>query len=50
MTKTNSELFTLKNVGPAVYKDLTLLGIKSIKELAKEDPDDLYIQLQQITV
>lgn len=44
-----SELLTLKNVGPATYKDLCRLGIKSIKQLAKADPDKLYSRLQKLT-
>lgn len=43
------ELQTLANVGPATFKDLMLLNISSIKELAKADPDKLYMQLQLIT-
>ena len=45
----SSELLTLKNVGAATYKDLCALGIHSIKELAKANPDDLYIRLEKIT-
>lgn len=44
-----SELFKLKNVGQATYKDLTKLGIHSVAELAQEDPDELYVRLQIIT-
>lgn len=44
-----SELLSLKNVGSATYEDLTKLGIHSIKELAKADPDQLFIELQNIT-
>lgn len=48
-SKQINELMTLKNVGKATYQDLVVLGINSIKELAKCDPDDLYMRLQQIT-
>ena len=44
-----NELLTLKNVGQATYKDLCALGIYSIEELAKANPDELYIRLQEIT-
>ena len=44
-----SELLSLKNVGPATLKDLELLGIASIKELSKQDPDLLYESIQEIT-
>lgn len=40
------ELMTLMNVGPAILKDLQLLGIHSIFELAKADPDQLFETLQ----
>lgn len=44
-----SELFSLKNVGKAVYEDLQLLGISTIQQLAQYDPDELYERLGQIT-
>lgn len=34
------------NVGPATLKDLHLLGITTITQLAQLDPDQLYTQLQ----
>jgi hypothetical protein len=43
------ELLILKNVGRATYKDLIALKVYSIKQLAKEDPDELYLRLQKIT-
>ena len=44
-----NELLKLKNVGKAVLGDLKLVGITSIEQLAKQDPDDLYMKLQKIT-
>jgi hypothetical protein len=44
-----NELLTLMNVGKATYKDLEILGISSIDQLSKADPDELYSRLQQIT-
>jgi len=44
-----NELLTLMNVGEATYKDLEILGISSIDQLSKADPDELYSRLQQIT-
>ena len=41
-----SELLSLMNVGPATLQDLHLLGITTIAQLAKQDPDHLYTQLQ----
>jgi hypothetical protein len=46
---TKNELFSLMNVGPATYKDLEILGIHSIQQLSKADPDELYSRLQEIT-
>lgn len=47
--KLQSELLTLKNVGPATLRDLEILGISRISELAKKDPEKLYKQLEQKT-
>jgi predicted RecB family nuclease len=44
-----SELLSLKNVGPATLKDLSLLGITTIKQLANADPSQLYAHLEKIT-
>jgi hypothetical protein len=48
-TTLKNELFSLMNVGPATYKDLEILGITSIQQLSKEDPDELYARIQQVT-
>ena len=45
----NSELLDLMNVGKAMNKDLEILGITSVQQLAKQDPDRLYKKLQEIT-
>jgi hypothetical protein len=44
-----SELRSLMNVGPATEKDLVLLGITTIEQLAQANPDELYERLQKIT-
>lgn len=44
-----SALLNLKNVGKATYEDLTKLKIHSVGELAKADPDELYLRIQKIT-
>jgi len=44
-----SELLRLKNLGPQTLADLHLLGITTIEELAKCDPDELFQRLQIIT-
>ena len=43
------QLRQLRNVGPATLKDLELLGIDSVEQLAKANPDELYLRLQEIT-
>lgn len=48
-TKNNKELLSLKNVGKATLADLQLLGITTIKQLKKQNPDSLYTKLQKIT-
>ena len=42
-------LIGLKNVGKAVLKDLSLLGITSIEELAHKDPTLLFQELERRT-
>lgn len=45
----SSDLRTLMNVGQATYQDFLSLGITSIVELARAQPDELYLRLQKIT-
>lgn len=49
MSKPKSELLNLKNVGEAILKDLHLLGIETIEQLKRQDPDHLFEELQKIT-
>jgi nucleotidyltransferase/DNA polymerase involved in DNA repair len=44
-----NELLSLRNVGKAFLKDLEILGIKTIDQLATQDADYLYSELQRIT-
>jgi len=39
------ELQKLKNVGPAIARDLVMIGVKDPKDLAKMNPDDMYKRL-----
>jgi hypothetical protein len=39
------ELQKLPNVGPSVARDLILIGVKDPKDLAKMNPDEMYIRL-----
>ncbi len=42
-------LLALRNIGPAMRGDLKLLGVRSPAQLARHDPDRLYLRLQKIT-
>jgi hypothetical protein len=44
-----NNLLHLGNVGQATQKDLVKLDIYSVEELAKADPDELYLRMQKIT-
>jgi hypothetical protein len=44
-----SELGELRNIGKAMLRDFELLGISSVKQLAKCDADRLYERIQSIT-
>ena len=46
MTRALSEL---RSVGPATVRDLRLLGITTVEELAARDPQELYESLQYLT-
>lgn len=43
------KLQNLKNVGKATLTDLHLLGIYSVKDLAEQDPTDLFYQMEKIS-
>ena len=46
--RTSAErLRTLMNVGPAMERDLTVLGIRNIAELASADASDLFHRLER---
>ena len=43
------DLMALKNIGPAMRRDLALLGISSVAQLAPREPDALYTALERKT-
>jgi predicted flap endonuclease-1-like 5' DNA nuclease len=43
------ELLALRNIGPAMRRDFALLGISSVAQLARQNPDRLYARLQKLT-
>ena len=48
MKKKERELKDLISIGPAMLRDFELLGIRSVAELAKQDPKKLYVRLRRI--
>ena len=49
MLERTVELGDLYSVGPAMLRDFELLGIRSIKQLAKQNPERMYRKLERIT-
>lgn len=49
MTTEVASLSELRNVGKATLADLQLLGVNSVAQLAKQNPDNLYMQLCHLT-
>ena len=43
------ELQQLPAVGPSIAADLRRLGVKSVRDLARRDPERLYARLREIT-
>jgi hypothetical protein len=43
------ELLALRNIGPAMRRDLRLLGVGSVRQLARCSPERLYRRLEQLT-
>ena len=48
MKATTRGLAELISVGPAMQRDFALLGIRSVEQLAKQDPDRLYEKLGRV--
>jgi hypothetical protein len=51
MTMQNSsrQLRNLTSVGPAILRDFERLGVKTVAQLAREEPKELYKRLCRIT-
>jgi hypothetical protein len=43
------ELLALANIGPAMRRDLKLLGIDAVAQLARQDADKMYLKLSALT-
>lgn len=49
MPAKKDNLKDLRNVGKATLRDLNILGIKSVEDLAHKDPTELFEQLERLT-
>ena len=49
MTREERQLGDLVSIGPAMLRDFELLGVRSVAQLARRDPEKLYEKLCQIT-
>ncbi len=47
--ETQRRLQDLISVGPAMLRDFEMLGIRSVKELARQEPKKMYGKLQKLT-
>jgi hypothetical protein len=43
------ELMCLPSVGPSIAADLRSLGVRSVRDLARRDPEKLYSRLCELT-
>jgi hypothetical protein len=48
MAKTTRELADLLSIGPAMLRDFELLGIRSVAQLARQNPRRLYEKLVRV--
>ena len=49
MTTGERHLRDLVSIGPAMLRDFELLGIRSVKQLARQKPESLYEKLCRVT-
>jgi len=49
MTQTARRLADLVSVGPAMLRDFELLGIRTVRQLARHRPEQLYEKLCRVT-
>lgn len=48
-SKSVDELMQLRNIGKAMRQDFALLNIRTVKQLAKQNPDKLYKRIRSLT-
>lgn len=46
---TPRQLADLVSIGPAMLRDFAQLGIRSVAQLAKQDPQKMYTRLERLT-
>ena len=46
---TPRQLSDLVSIGPAMLRDFDQLGIRSVAQLAKQDPQKMYTRLERLT-
>jgi len=49
MARVTRQLADLISIGPAMLRDFELLGIRSLSQLARQDPQKLYQKLGRVT-
>ncbi len=49
MARNERRLGDLVSIGPAMLRDLELLGIRSVAQLARQKPENLYERLCRVT-
>ena len=49
MTAKTKELGDLISIGPAMLRDFAMLGIRSVEELVRRDPQRMYEKMQRLT-
>jgi hypothetical protein len=49
MAKTTRQLAELISIGPAMLRDFEALGIRSVAQLAKQNPQRMYARLNRVT-
>src|SRR5215469_11838289 len=49
MATTTRQLGDLFSIGPAMLRDFEMLGIRSVAELAKREPMQMYRKLERLT-
>ena len=49
MGATTRELGDLISIGPAMLRDFEMLGIRSVAQLARQNPHRMYVRLSRLT-